>query len=543
MPARKQPKAWTKREVRMLGTRPDSVVATRTGRSVSSVGAMRRKLGIKSFGVTNSGVTNPSEWLIDWVRGSKTVSGERVDEVSAMCLAAYVACLKNISEDVGKLPFGMYEYMKPRGRKARPDHPVHMLLHDAPNPEMSAMDFRQTITAHALGYKGGFAEIVRDNAGVPRELWPLDPTSVQLKRTDDGSRRLYYLVCGVELQPESVLQIHGLGFDGLTGYVLSSIAKDVIGNAMAAQRFSGSFYANGTVSSGTIEVPSAMSETAFKHLRESFHERHGGAENQHKPIILEEGAKWNPTSSDPKNSQMLEVLQHGIEDVARLFRMPPHKIGHLLRSTNNNIEHQSLEYVQDTLLAWLVRWEQEVWRKLLLPRERGRLFAKHNVKMLLRGDAASQSTFYREMFNIGALSDNDIREYEDLNPIEGGDTYFVNAALVPLDMAATGEHMKPTQSSSKPDDEDDPAAVQSSLVEHKRELLGRVAAAHAPSLEDVIAGLLRIERDKVLRATKRPDFKQWADVFYGSTHQTHVFERLKPAVTSLYESLMAVVES
>jgi HK97 family phage portal protein len=492
-------------------------------------------------------------WLVDWaLGGSPAASGEHVNEVIALGLTSYFACVRNISEDIAKLPLGVHKAIEPRGSELQRDHPVHRCLHYEANEEMSAMTFRQTLTAHALGWHGGFAEIVRDGMGV--RLYPLDPTCVTRCRSTGDDKTLYYRVHGYDFPARDIFDIHGLGYDGLTGYVLAHLAKDPLGNALAAQKFSGAFFGNGTVTTGVIKVPDAMSETAFKHLRESFHERHGGGNKAHKPIILEEGAEWQSQTSSAKDTQMIEALQHGIEEVCRLYRMPPHKIQHLLRSTFSNIEMQSLEYVTDCLMGWAVRWEQEIYRKLLLPKERRTLFAKHNFNMLLRGDAASRSAFYTAMFNIGSLSPNDIREKEDMNPVDGGDSYFVNAAIIPLDMAATGEHLKakepaPAPAAEETAAEDDAVAEPTedsppndSARDHRREIIARVAAAHCKSIEDAIAGVLRVEHDKVCRAAKKSDFQTWAADFYQESHPKHVAERISPCIEALSASLDAVID-
>lgn len=544
---------WTKRQVSMLGKHSDAIVANKTGHSVGQVRYMRRKLTI-----SNSNLSYPDAWLTDALTGgTKASSGERVNEKIAMGLAVYLACIKNISEDIGKLPLGIYKHIEPRGSKRQRTHAADSLLHFSPNNEMTAMSFRETITAHALGYHGGFAEIVFDGAGRPAELWPLDPTTVQVMRANDPDSTLFYMVDGVPMDARYILHIHGLGYDGITGYCIARLAKDVIGNALASQKFSGSFFANGMTISGIIEMTRSLSDTAYKRFRESFHMRHGGASNSHKPLILEDGATYKPIAAKPQESQMVETLQMGDEYICGLFRMPPHKVGILRRATNNNIEQQALEYVQDTLLAWLVRWEQEIWRKLLLPRERADYFAKHNVNMLLRGDMTARSAFYREMFNIGALSDNDIRELEDLNPVDGGDSHFVNAALVPLDMAATGEHLKAKQDETPPKQdgsggnssdpkppESDPktnAAMKRSELNHRRELIGRIAAAHRKSIEQELSSILRVEHDKVTRASKRKDSYAWASDFYRNEHKKHVSERLRPHLEALATGVEAVL--
>ncbi len=517
--------------------------------------------------IKNSNLSAPSQWMLDWATGYPASSGEHVNEKTALGVGAYLACIKNISEDEAKLPLCLYKKLTPRGRERRDDHPVDRLIHDQPNEEMTAMTFRQTLTSHALGWHGGFAEIVRDGAGVPVELWPLDPACVQVMRETTEPRRLFYWVTpspaflqmtmpGVAMMPRDIFHVHGLGYNGVTGYILSRIAKDTVGNAMAAQTFNGSYFANGATSSGTIDVPEAMSQQALKNLRDSWAQRHQGAINQWRPVILEQGAKWSPTSNDPQKSQMVETLYQGVEEVARLFRMPPHKIGHLLRSTNNNIEQQALEYVQDCLLGWLVRWEQEIWRKLLLPREQNWYFAKHDCNMLMRGDSVARSAFYREGFNIGYLSPNDIREMEDLNPIEdGGDTYFVNAAMVPLDLAAEGEHIQPLQPpmttaeappTEPPADGTPPkpgGTYQASAVAHKAELLLRVGALHEKAFSEAIAAILRVEIGKIRHAAKRDDFSQWAADFFEIGHKTGhdscILNHLQPVWTALNASLEA----
>lgn len=500
--------------------------------------------------IRNWGISEPSEgfrqWMNSWGEGwfgSSSASGESVNERSAMGLAAYFACIRNISEDIAKLPLPVFRKLEPRGRRALPNHPLFGVLNDEFNPEMSAMSGRQTLMAHALGYSGGYAEIVRDGAGRVVELWPLDPTTVSLNR-NRFTRQLFYIVQGIELRYDQVFHVHGLGYDGLTGYCLAQVLKDPLGNAIAAQKFAGAFFGNGTATSGVIEVEDAMEEPAFKHLRESFAERHGGARNAHKPVILEQGAKFKPTSTDPQHSQMLEVLQHGTEEVCRLFRMPPHKIQHLLRATFTNIEMQALEYVTDCLLGPCVNWEQEIGRKLLLPRERQSVFVKHNLDMLLRGDTTARTAYYRERFNVGSLSPNDIREKEDENPIPGGDVYFVNSTLIPLEMAAKGEHLKAKQAEQQ---QKQPAAEKApqnhSEREHKRDLLARVTAAHTRAIEDALSGVLRIEHDKRQRAAKRIDIGDWKREFYGELHQKHVAERLKPVLQSAQASLAAILEA
>ncbi len=504
----------------------------------------------RSVKIKNSGLGTPAQWFLDWASGGYVSSaGEHVNEKTALGISAYLACIKNISEDEAKLPLCLYKRMEPRGRQELPDHPVDRLIRNQPNEEMTAMTFRQTLTAHALGWHGGFAEIVRDASGVPTELWPLDPCCVQVMRETSEPRRLFYWVTyspafmdpagpGQAFMPRDIFHIHGLGYNGVTGYVMSRLASDPFGNALASQKFNGAFFANGATSTGTIEVPDAMSETAFKHLRDSWAARHQGAANQHKPIILEQGAKWTPMSSDPQKSQMMEAIRYGDEAVARIFRVPPHKIGILERATNNNIEQQALEYTTDCLMGWLVRWEQEIWRKLLLPREQRRLYAKHDTNMLLRGDSAARSAFYREGFNVGYLSPNDIREYEDLNPIEGGDSYFINSAMVPLDIAAEGLNLPQNQPNSgdnqPPNQADNQPANGYAAAEHYREILGRIAATHTKTIAARIGSILQFQHDRITRPSNRNRIEEVLD---SPEQKQQIAERLLPHLEALEMNL------
>lgn len=506
--------------------------------------AARPKKAGKALIVRNTTLANPDDWLLEWVGGAPSSSGERVNETTALGLAAYFACIRNISEDEAKLPLGMYEELLPRGRNALRRHYLAYMLQGETNSEMSSFSFRQTLMVHALGWGNGYAEIVRDTSGTPIALWPLDPTGVEVQRDTFGEKLLFYRVHGVPMTPRNIFHLHREGFTGVAGWALTQLQKDPLGNALAAQKFAGSFFGNGTTTTGTIEVPGAMSETAFKHLRESFMQRHTGSENQHRPVILEQGAKFNPTSTEPQKSQMVETMQFGIEEVCRMFRMPPHKVQHLLRATFSNIEEQNIEYVNDCLMGWLVRLEQEIDRKLLFPKERTTTYAKHNVDMLMRGDVAKRSAFYQIMFNIGAYSINDIREKEDLNPVDGGDTHFVNGALIPLEMAATGEHMKPKTPPAMPDSSgtDQNGTGAESNADYRLQMAGRMAAANVSAIEDEVRILLRVEQDNVRNAAKVPNGDRRIADFYQKSHRKEVAKRLRPAIRALSASLEAILE-
>jgi len=476
--------------------------------------------------------------------GTKSLSGEVVTESKAMALSAYFCAIRSISEDVAKLPISVYKRLDPRGKERATRHPTYRILHSEPNPEMTAIVFRETLTAHALGYHGGFAEISRGGDGRPRELWPLDPTRVRIAR--DTAGEMVYAVRNdhgeeVVLRSREMFHVHGLGFDGRTGYVLAQIARESLGAALATQRFRGAYYGQGATMSGVLEVPEVLSEPAFQRLRESFQERHGGSANAHKPVILEEGTKFSATSNDPGKAQMVETSLFNVEDVSRWFRIPLSKLNHLLKAANfNSLEQLNTAYVVDCLMGWLVRWEQEANRKLFLPNEA--LFAEHVVNGLLRGDMAARSAYYREQWNIGAMSQNDIRELENQNPIDGGDAYFVPMNMQPLDRALAEPEPEPVPkpappapapAPAPPDDEPPPAeddSARTALV------IDGLADAHMPLLAGVYRSILHAEADKAGRAAKRRALPAWAETFYP-THGEHVRGALIPVIDAFTASV------
>lgn len=430
-------------------------------------------------------------FLLDAWGGTAAASGEKVTSDKAMGWSAYFACIRNISEDVGKLPRGVFEPTEDGGRIERRDHPYWRLLHLSPNPEMTAMTFFETLTAHALGERGGFAELVRDGQGIVREMWPLDPRDVDVDRDSGGAT--VYRVCGVRVPSENILHVHGLGYEGVTGYIMATLSRESLGRSLAAQKHNGSMLGNGGMVPGVIEVPKVLSEDAFEHLRKSWQSRRGGAENNGKPAILEQDAKFKPTGLDAEKSQLIESLNAGVVDTARWFRMPPHKIQHLENATFSNIEQQNIQYVVDCLSSWLVRIEQEVARKLFVG-QAGNFYLKHNINGLLRGDMAGRSAFYRELFGVGALNVNDILRSEDMPPI--GDEG--NVRYVPSNLMTLGSE-GPTVTASATGD------------------MRAMADAFLPITSKMFGDLHRIERDKATRAERRGELDAWAEGYYADT--------------------------
>lgn len=380
---------------------------------------------------------------------STSSSGKYVTPTTAMQMTAVNACVRVLSESVAQLPLNTYK-LEPDGNKTKDyEHPLYFLLHDEPNPEMTSFVFRETLMAHLLLWGNAYAQIIRDGMGRVTALYPLIPDRMTVKRNDSGQIYYEYNYTSddamqhsfktIQLPPRQVLHIPGMGFDGLVGMSPISYARNAIGMAMAAEESGAKFYSNGSQVSGVLEVPTVLSDDAYKRLKESWNAKYNGSNNAGKTAILEQGTKFTQMTVNPADAQFLETRKFQIDEIARIYRIPPHMIGDLEHATFSNIEHSALEYVKYTLEPWLIRWEQALSRCLLSPKEKqDGVFFKFNVDGLMRGDYQSRMQGYATGIQNGFMSPNDVRELENMDRIPdelGGDKYYVNGNMMPLDMA------------------------------------------------------------------------------------------------------------
>ncbi|MDQ2234275.1 phage portal protein [Ligilactobacillus animalis] len=387
-----------------------------------------------------------------------TTAGQNVTERTAMQNTAVYACVRVLAEGLAGLPLHVYQYGEDGNKKRAIDHPLYFLLHDAPNPEMTSFIFRETLMNHLLLWGNAYAQIIRDGQGNIKALYPLMPDRMDVNRAANGE--LYYTYTRnyddyqaknksqqVILLSNEVLHIAGLGFDGLIGYSPIAMAKNAIGLSMAAEQYGSTFFKNDATPGGVLEHPNIVKDP--ERLRKSWQAQFSGA-NNHSVAVLEEGMTFHQLSIPPDQAQFLDTRKFQLDEIARIFRVPPHLIGDLERSTFSNIEQQSLEFVKYTLNPWCVRWEQAINQQLL---GAGNYFVKFNVDGLMRGDYESRMNGYAIGRQNGWLSANDIRELEDLNKIpadQGGDDYLVNGNMLPLKQA--GNFYKNTQPNESEDD-------------------------------------------------------------------------------------------
>ena len=385
-----------------------------------------------------------------FILGNST-SGKRVNERSAMQMTAVYACVRILSEAIAGLPLHLYRYTDSGGKEKAIDNNLYFLLHDEPNTEMTSFAFRETLMTHLLLWGNAYAQIIRNGRGEILGLYPLMPDRMTVERDDKGQLYYEYMVSSddapinkqstVKLKPYDVLHIPGLGFDGLVGYSPIAMAKNAIGMAIACEEYGSKFFANGAQPSGVLEHPGTVKDP--EKVRESWHKAFGGSANANKTAVLEEGMKYTPISIAPEQAQFLETRKFQIDEIARIFRVPPHMVGDLEKSSFSNIEQQSLEFVKYTLDPWVSRWEQSITRSLLTAEEKKQYFVKFNVDGLLRGDYQSRMNGYAVGIQNGFMSPNDVRELEnmDLIPDElGGNRYMCNGNMV--DIGSAGSWIK-----------------------------------------------------------------------------------------------------
>ena len=371
-------------------------------------------------------------------------SGEKVDEQSAMQISTVYACVRLLAETVAALPLHLYRYTDGgKGKESAFDHPLYRILYRQPNDEMSSFIWRETMMTHLLLWGNAYSQIIRDGRNNVLGLYPLLPENVEVDRDEQG--QLYYIyhaytdeVPGEQNQDiyfrkDEILHIPGLGFNGLVGFSPIAMMKNSLGTTLAVEKYGASFFKNGAQPSGVLEHPGVLKDP--QKIRDNWTAVYGGANNAHRVAVLEEGMAYKAISLPPEDSQFLSTRQFGVEEICRIFRVPPHMVQSLEHATFSNIEHQSIDFVVHTLTPWLVRFEQAIIKDLLLEEEQDVLFPKFNVDGLLRGDYQSRMNGYATGISNGFLSPNDIHRLENMDLIpaeEGGDDYYLNGGYVKL---------------------------------------------------------------------------------------------------------------
>lgn len=435
--------------------------------------------------------------LVRLLGGAPTATGISVDEWNVLAYSAIWACVTLIADDIASLPLMLFKRLAGGGKERFEDHSLFKLLHDAPNDEMSTMDWRRTMQGHVLIWGNGYSEIERDQADRPRALWPITPDRVTpVRRSPMGV--LEYKVLNANnreifLPARDVLHIRGLSFDGVSGYRALEKMRESISLALAAERFGGEFFGNGSTFGGVISYPDNPKDEVRKQNREVLERRHKGVDNAHKFLALYGGAKYETLGVKPNEGQFNELRTFQIREAARWFKVPPHMLADLADATFSNVEQQKIDYYTSCLRPWLEVWEQELSRKLISPLERRQQVIEHVPNDLLRADSKARGEFYSTRFNVGSLTPNEIRAFENQNPLPGGDRSFVPLNMIAadrydewLDADIASKKPKPTPAPAPPTADQVNAfiaALEARILERDTMILTEVAAKTAAETE------------------------------------------------------------
>lgn len=382
----------------------------------------------------------------------KSDSGEVVNERSSMQIATVYACVRLLAESVAGLPLHLYEYTDEaeQNKQKAKEHPLYKILYRQPNDEMTSFTFRETMMTHLLLWGNAYAQIIRDGRNNVLGLYPLQPDQMEVDRDKQG--RIIYIYHAYSddvpnlqnkdyiFRADEIFHVPGLGFNGLIGFSPIAMMKNALGSAIAVEKYGSAFFKNGAQPAGVLEHPGTLKNP--ERIRENWSDVYGGPQNAHKVAVLEEGMQYKAISLPPEDSQFLSTRQFGVNEICRIFRVPPHMVQDLSHATFSNIEHQSIDYVVYTLTPWLSRFEQAITKDLLLPSEQDTFFPRFNVDGLLRGDYASRSSGYASGISNGYLSPNDVRRLENMDlipPEKGGDDYYLNGGYVKLENVRTAE--------------------------------------------------------------------------------------------------------
>jgi HK97 family phage portal protein len=441
-------------------------------------------------------LTSNDPVLIRMLGGQNAISGVTVTESTALTLTTVYSCIDLLASTIASLPLNVYRRTKD-GKDRASDHPLYPLLHDKVNSRMTSFAWRQAAASHLLGWGNSYSEIQLDGAGRTAALWLLRPDKMQIWQNADLSLTYIYTLpdgTTAKLPDYRILHLHGLSFDGIVGYSPIDKARETLGLAMAAQQYGEQFFAHNANPSVALKFQGTLGTDRAKEIAATWDATHAGLSNAHRTAVLEGGADIATIGINPDNAQFLETRKFSREEIASIFRVPPHLVGDLDHSTFSNIENLAIQYVTYTVRPWLVNIEQQLVALFPEP-DRQTYFAEFVLDGLLRGDTASRHASYALGRQWGYLSVNDIRNMENMNAIGSqGDRY-----LEPLNMTV-------------------PPAIRSLLL---------------PVVGDVMAGIRKREQHDVLTEGKKAldssgvaGFTQWLREYCATSLCKVVTERL-----------------
>ena len=445
--------------------------------------------------------SSPTPWDDYWYKPIAAVSsaGLTINPSTALTISAVYASVRVLAETLAQVPLLLYKRTPEGGKERATDHPLYHVLHDQPNRRQTSFQFREMMMGHAVLRGNAYAQIVPGPRGFADQLIPLHPDRVRTELTEAGEVRYRYWLPngGVRFFPQDqIFHISTLSDDGLEGLSLISLARDSMGLAKATEEYGSRFFGQGARPRGVLTHPGKVSPEGIAHLKESIKDEFGGVTKSHGVMVLEEGMAWSQIGLNNEDSQFLETRQFEVTDIARWFRIPPHMIGDLTRSTFSNIEEESLNFARFTMTPWFVRWEQAINKDLILDDKGEKIFAEFLMDAFLRGATLARAQANQIYVSLGILTRNEVRIMENRNPLEG-----LDEPLTPANI--TGNPPQPSPALPAPAPARGPGNGQARAI-----------------LLDAAARVVRKEQTAIAKAAKRlagnpKEFSVWIQEFYA----------------------------
>jgi len=371
-----------------------------------------------------------------WASSNRNPSGVKVDAETALRSTVVLACIRVLSTSVAGLPFHLYRRLAGGGKEIAREHPLYRLLHTQPNSWQTSFEWREQMMLHLLSHGFALDEKVY-TGGAISEIVPLHPSRVKTEQLENNRLRYTYREASgssTVYTQDAVMSVRGMSDDGVNGMSTIELARDAIGLARACEIHGATFFGNGARPGVILSTDQMLSPEAAENTRNQWERAHRGADRSNRTAVLQGGLKVSELGGNNQESQFLEARRFQVEEVCRLFGVPPHLVGDLTRSSFSNIEQQSLDFLTNGLMPYLRRIESSIARDLLEGDDE--YFAEFDTRGVLRADAAGRASYYNTMWNLGVLSVNEIRSLENLNPVESGDVRFVQLNMTTLDKAA-----------------------------------------------------------------------------------------------------------
>jgi HK97 family phage portal protein len=353
------------------------------------------------------------------------------DSDKALTLTAVWCAIRLLAESVSSLPISVYTKQANGDKLEDTKSPIYNLVKFKPNYYQNKITFFEFIMLSICTEGNSYVQIVRNNSGTPVQLICIDPSNVTV--VVNNNELFYQIDGGAVLDSSDVLHIKTITDDGVTGLSPIDQCAKALNWSVSLEEFGATFFSNGAKPSSILQTDRALSDTALQRLKTSFNNNYSKLKNSNSTIVLEEGLTFKPISISPEQAQFLSSRQFSIEEVARIFNVPPHMLKDLSKSSFNNIEMQSQEFVTYTLMPYITRIEQEMNLKLFRTNELGKTFVEFNVNGLLRGDVKSRTEAYKTAITNGYMSINEVRQKENMNSIEGGDKHFMQMNMTTID--------------------------------------------------------------------------------------------------------------